>query len=136
MPRRRNEQAADDPEPRALLLKDLEREITVSGMVRTLGNLGLHTADLSLLSSGKIRQTIAAWRDGERLPPAEIAEHIDDARYTALVLLDGHDDLAPSRLAGWMRSRSLGLDAERPLAALAEGRFQEVLDAGQREIGS
>lgn len=133
MYQRRDHEALQD---RAQVLEKLELEITPPGALHALGCLGLRTADLSLLLPGRSRGALYNLQDGVSLPPAQIAEYIDDARYAALSLLRGNEKLPLDILAGWLRCRSRGLDGQRPLTALGEGRFEEVLEVGRQETAA
>jgi len=135
MSRERQYQTPKAPDDRAQILHELERGITVSEALQALGSIGLGYRDFSLLT-GRTKTAIYEWQRDSRLPPAEVAEHIDDARYTALKLLITNEELPLNILECWFRNRSFGLDGQRPLEALAEGRFDEVLAVGQSETAT
>jgi hypothetical protein len=132
MAREKHPQTIED---RAQVMHELERGITVSEVLQALGSVGLRYRDFSLLS-GRTKSAVYAWQRSASLPPAEVAEHIDDTRYVALNLLQTNDDLPFNVLTFWFRSRSFGLDGQRPLEALAEGKFDKVLAVGQNETAA
>lgn len=92
--------------------------------------LGLRDRELSALT-GTSRATLSRWRkegDSQR-PPA-----LDDLRVIAALLIRS-GAMRPSSVAGWLRSRNLGLEMERPLDALAAGDFSSVLRAAEAACG-
>jgi transcriptional regulator with XRE-family HTH domain len=93
-------------------------------------DLGLRDRELMKLG-GMSRATLSRWRksgDAER-PPA-----LDDLRVIAALLIRS-GAMRPRSVAGWLRSRNLGLKQERPLDVLVSGEFSRVLSAAESACG-
>lgn len=133
--RERSSTNAKSPQNVAELHRLLHEAVTVGDQLDTLIELGLTDFDLQKLTN-RSRTAIYAWRRGTALPPAEIAEIIDNTRYAAASLLSPHVPFTAAGLLAWLRARSKGLQGRRPLDALAEGEFQTVVDAGRRWVGA
>jgi hypothetical protein len=117
------------------LLRQLLDAVTVSTQLDALVALGFVDYDLEKLTK-RSRTTVYMWRRGKTLPPAELAEIIDDARYAAASLLGEHVPFDDASLLAWLRARSSDLGGRRPLEALAEKEFEAVVTAGRRWVGA
>lgn len=94
-------------------------------------SLGLRDRELVNLS-GVSRATLARWgKDGDaERPPA-----LDDLRAIAALLIRT-GAMRPRSVAGWLRSRNVGLRDQRPLEVLAAGDFSRVLKVAEDACGS
>ncbi len=99
-----------------VLLK-LEESRPLSEQLKALTkDVGLRDAELAALA-GVSRATLARWRkEGE----AERPKALDDLR-AIVVLLIRTGAMRPRSVAGWLRSRNVGLDWNRPLDVLGAG---------------
>ncbi|MBK5218951.1 MAG: hypothetical protein JJE35_04080 [Thermoleophilia bacterium] len=113
------------------VLEKLDEASRLSDQLKAFSkDLGLRDREMMSLG-GMSRATLARWRkdgDGER-PPA-----LDDLRVIAALLIRS-GAMRPRSVAGWLRSRNLGLTQERPLDVLALGEFSRVLSAAESACG-
>jgi hypothetical protein len=115
------------------VLVRLEESSPLSVQLRTLTkDVGLRDVELADLA-GVSRATLGRWRkegDSER-PPA-----LDNLR-TIVVMLVGTGAMRPRSVAGWLRSRNIGLDWNRPLDVLGDGdqNFPWVRSAAEAASG-
>jgi transcriptional regulator with XRE-family HTH domain len=116
---------SDDPSPQhpsideatVDVLVKLEESSPLSEQLNALTkDIGLRDVELAALA-GVSRATLARWRkEGD----AERPRSLDDLRAIA-VLLMRTGAMRPRSVAGWLRSRNLGLDWNRPLDVLRTG---------------
>ena len=115
-----------------VLLK-LEESRPLSEQLRTLTkDVGMRDVELANLA-GVSRATLARWRkDGD----AERPTALDDLRAIVLLLIRT-GAMRPRSVAGWLRSRNVGLDWNRPLDVLEAGteNFPLVLKAAEAACG-
>lgn len=120
-------------EPAAEVLLKLGESVPLSVQLETLTkDIGMRDVELADLA-GVSRATLARWRKegGSERPHA-----LDDLRAIA-VLLIGTGAMSPKSVSGWLRSRNVGLDWNRPLDALKGGtnNFSLVLSAAEAACG-
>jgi transcriptional regulator with XRE-family HTH domain len=115
------------------VLVKLEESSPLSEQLRALTkDIGLRDVELADLAQVS-RATLARWRkEGE----SERPQALDDLR-AIVVLLIRTGAMRPRSVAGWLRSRNLGLDWNRPLDVLREGteNFPLVLSAAESACG-
>lgn len=115
------------------VLVKLEESRPLSEQLRALTkDVGMRDVELANLA-GVSRATLARWRkEGD----AERPRSLDDLR-AIVVLLLRTGAMRPRSVAGWLRSRNIGLDWNRPLDALQAGteNFPLVLKAAQAACG-
>jgi hypothetical protein len=93
--------------------------------------VGLRDKELRALS-GVSRATLARWRkEGDSERPAGL----DDVRAIASLLI-GTGAMRPRSVGGWLRSRNMGLDWQRPLEVLEAGDFTLVLRVAEAACGA
>jgi transcriptional regulator with XRE-family HTH domain len=113
------------------VLEKLDEVSPLSDQLKAFSkDLGLRDREVMALG-GMSRATLSRWRkdgDAER-PPA-----LDDLRVIAALLIKS-GAMRPRSVAGWLRSRNLGLAQERPLDVLATGEFSRVLSAAESACG-
>lgn len=110
----------DESSPLSLQLQALTKDV------------GMRDVELAGLA-GVSRATLARWRkEGD----AERPRALDDVRAIA-VLLIRTGAMRPRSVAGWLRSRNVGLDWNRPLDILGQGaeNFPLVLRAAESACG-
>jgi len=115
------------------VLVRLEESSPLSEQLRALTkDVGLRDVELAALA-GVSRATLARWRkEGD----SERPRSLDDLRAIA-VLLIRTGAMRPRSVAGWLRSRNVGLDWNRPLDVLqaTAENFPLVLSAAESACG-
>lgn len=115
------------------VLMKLEESSPLSAQLRALTkDVGMREVELAALA-GVSRATLARWRkEGD----SERPQALDDLR-AIVVLLIRTGAMRPRSVAGWLRSRNLGLDWNRPLDVLKAGteNFSLVLSAAESACG-
>jgi transcriptional regulator with XRE-family HTH domain len=120
-----------DQEAREVLAKLGETSPLSEQLGALTKDVGLSDRELTALA-GVSRATLARWRkDGDAQRPA----HLDDLRVIAVLLIRS-GALRPRSVAGWLRSRNMGLSWQRPLDVLKEGDFPLVLSAAEAACGA
>lgn len=120
----------DENSVEVLLKLDVASPLNVQ-LLAFAKDLGLRDRELTSLA-GVSRSTLARWKkegDAER-PPA-----LDDLRVIAELLIRT-GAMSPRSVGGWLRSRNVGLEMERPLDALSVGEFSHVLAAAESAAGA
>lgn len=115
------------------VLIKLEESSALSVQLQALNkDVGMRDVELAALADVS-RATLARWRkEGE----AERPQALDDLR-AIVVLLIGTGAMSPRSVAGWLRSRNVGLDWSRPLDVLKGGsqNFALVRAAAESACG-
>lgn len=103
--------------------------VQLESMTRDIGLRDVELADLA----GVSRATLARWR---KEGGSERPHPLDDLRAIA-VLLIRTGAMNPKSVSGWLRSRNVGLDWNRPLDVLKGGtdNFPLVLSAAEAACG-
>jgi len=100
-----------------------------------LQQFGFNDRELLWALPGLSGRTLRRWRSSgdSTEPPAARREQIDDVRaIVGLLLSDGSFD--NQVIVAWLTARQEDLELMRPLEAIGEGRFREVLRAAERFI--
>lgn len=120
-----------DPGTTALLRK-LHETSPLSDQLDALTNgIGLRSRELTQVAQVS-RATLSRWRKEEG---AERPRRLDDLRAIASYMVRT-GALRPHSVGGWLRSRNVGLDHQRPLEVIAKGEFPRVLAAAETACGS
>jgi transcriptional regulator with XRE-family HTH domain len=96
------------------------------------GELGLAKADLAR-AAGVTPMTISRWLEATEDADVRSPERLSDLRYVVLTLLM-QGVMSTRFLRFWLAARDVVLKTD-PLSAIAEGRFEEVIEAG-RTVGT
>jgi hypothetical protein len=96
-------------------------------LIQLLVAMGLRPSDLALALSVHPR-TIRAWLEPGDRDPDRYRDAILSLKAVVLFLLR-RGLLSPPNVAGWLVEPNEDLGFKRPLAVLAEGRLDDVLDA-------
>jgi len=115
-----------------------ERFVAARGLgerLRLLVAFGLSDHDIAKAVPNAGARSVRRWRtDG---PPTTRAaqrwEPIDDLCATVGYLL-ANATYDEEGIVSWLRSRNAGLDHQRPLDVLGEGRFEDVRAAAERDV--
>lgn len=135
-------QAANvSPELRAQLKRLAEwqeRFVTARGLaerLRLLVAFGLSDHDIAKTVPDAGARSVRRWRT-EGAPTTRAAqrwEPIDDLCATVGYML-ANATYDEEGIVSWLRSRNAGLDHQRPLDVLGEGRFEDVRAAAERDV--
>jgi transcriptional regulator with XRE-family HTH domain len=131
MSRTQNISSIDDASVDVLV--KLEESSPLSRQLQALTKeVGLRDVELADLA-GVSRATLARWR---KAGDSERPRALDDLR-AIVVLLIRTGAMRPRSVAGWLRSRNVGLDWNRPLDVLKAGteNFPLVLSAAEAACG-
>src|SRR5262245_59276726 len=96
-------------------------------LVRLLIAMGLRPPDLAL-ALGVHPRTVRAWLEPGDRDPDRYRDDILSLKAVVLFLVR-RGLLSPPNVAGWLVEPNEDLGFKRPLAVLAEGRLDDVLDA-------
>jgi hypothetical protein len=96
-------------------------------IIQLLMAMGLRAPDLAL-ALGVHPRTVRAWLEPGSRDPDRYRDEILSLKAVVLFLLR-RGFLSPPNVAGWLVEPNEDLGFKRPLAVLAEGRLDDVLDA-------
>lgn len=96
-------------------------------LIQLLVAMGLRPSDLAL-ALGVHPRTVRAWLEPGARDPDRYRDGILSLKAVVLFLLR-RGLLSPPNVAGWLVEPNEDLGFKRPLAVLAEGRLDDVLDA-------
>ncbi|HXM86882.1 MAG TPA: helix-turn-helix transcriptional regulator [Solirubrobacteraceae bacterium] len=96
--------------------------VSVVGVLH--GRIGLTQAQIAL-GAGVSQATVARWLESGPDLPVRASDRLDDLRCVTLWLL--RRGMSERLIAFWLSARNIYLGID-PLQAIAEGRFEQVLD--------
>jgi DNA-binding transcriptional regulator YiaG len=111
------------------LLDRLQNAALYSDIAFLLGEVGL-SDDMIATATGANTRTVARWKESEANPPKIKAqrERLDQLKVVVNHLLaDG--TLPPPAIAQWLDLRNETLQRVRPVDAIREGRWLDVIEA-------
>jgi uncharacterized protein (DUF2384 family) len=95
---------------------------TYANEIKRVRSLGIEPADIARVT-GAARATVGSWIRATRRPGAT---HRDRLLELIAVVDRLSQVMNPDYVAIWLQKPSVGLDDDRPLDALGEGRYKDV----------
>jgi uncharacterized protein (DUF2384 family) len=103
-------------------------EALYARIVEEVHDGGMRTEDIARLVGVAERQ-VRNWSSGEHAPRGRNRDRLLEVHYVAQLLRDVYTREGAEI---WLHGRKRSLEGRRPIDLLAEGRYEEVLDAIER----